>query len=175
MAGYVKGVVSGRLTKDVEVAKTGNGNSVCSFSIAVDRRQSEGQESTADFFNCVAWKGTADFLSSYAHKGDTVTAEYRLQTRTYKNKQGMDVHVTELVLDNIIAITPKRGQQSTQPNQMYGQQQPVASAPAPAPQPTMQPAQQYSAPAQAQPVPAQPQQQYQGYPEPDFSGEDFGL
>ena len=174
MAGYVKGVVSGRLTKDVEVAKTGNGNSVCSFSIAVDRRQSEGQESTADFFNCVAWKGTADFLSSYAHKGDTVTAEYRLQTRTYKNKQGMDVHVTELVLDNIIAITPKRGQ--SQPNQTYGQQ-PVTSAPAtaPAPQPTMQPAQQTPYPAQAQPVPAQPQQQYQGYPEPDFSGEDFGL
>lgn len=171
MAGFVKGVVSGRLTKDLAVVKTGNGTSVCSFSLAVDRRQSEGQESTADFFNCVAWKGTADFLSSYAHKGDTVTAEYRLQTRTYKNKQGMDVHVTELVLDNIIAITPKR---STQPNQMYGQQQPVASAPAPAPQPTMQPAQQY-APAQAQPVPAQPQQQYQGYPEPDFSDEEFGL
>lgn len=164
MAGYVKGVISGRLTKDVEVVKTTNGTSVSSFSMAVDRRQGEGQQSVADFYNCVAWKGTADFLSSYAHKGDTVTAEYRLQTRAYKNKQGMDVHVTELVIDNVIAITPKRGsnQQSTQPNQMYGQQAPMAAAPAPAPapQPTMQPT---------------PQTPYPAYTEPDFSGEDFGI
>lgn len=167
MAGFVKGVVSGRLTKDVEVARTGNGTSVSSFSLAVDRRQAEGQQQTADFFSCVAWKGTADFLSSYAHKGDTVTAEFRLQNRSYKNKNGQDVHVTELVCDNIIAITPKRGssQQSTQPN-MYGQQAPMAAAPAPAPapQPTMQPTMQ---PAQQTPYPA--------YTEPDFSGEDFGI
>lgn len=161
---YVRGVVSGRLTKDLSLVKTSNGTSVLSFSLAVDRRQAEGQQQTADFFSCVAWKGTADFLSSYAHKGDTVTAEFRLQNRSYKNKNGQDVHVTELVCDNIIAITPKRGstQQSTQPNQMYGQQAPMAAAPAPAPapQPAMQPAQQTPYPA---------------YTEPDFSGEDFGI
>lgn len=150
---YIKGVVSGRLTKEVELRKTANGTSVASFSVAVDRSTGKNQEKTTDFYNCIAWKGTADYINNYVHKGDMLTAEFRLQTRSYQNKAGQDVHVTELVIDSVIAVTPKRGT-ATQ---------------------AAQPAQQYT-PAQAQPVPAQPQQQYQGsYPEPDFSGEDFGL
>ena len=145
---YIKGVVSGRLTKEVELRKTANGTSVASFSVAVDRSTGKNQEKTTDFYNCIAWKGTADYINNYVHKGDMLTAEFRLQTRSYQNKAGQDVHVTELVIDSVIAVTPKRG---------------TAQA-------TTQPAQQYSAPVQAQPVPAQPQ-----YESPDFDGENFGL
>ena len=72
-------VLVGRLTKDVEVKKTQSGLSVASFTVACDRRLSQEQrnnnEQSADFISCVAWRGSADFLGQYSHKGDTVGIE----------------------------------------------------------------------------------------------------
>ena len=64
-------VLVGRLTKDVEVRKTQTGLSVASFTVACDRRTSrsqDGNQQTADFINCVAWRQSADFLGQYARK-----------------------------------------------------------------------------------------------------------
>ena len=80
-------VLVGRLTKDIELRKTQSGLSVASFTVACDRRLSQEQknnnEQSADFISCVAWRGSADFLGNYAHKGDTVGVEGRIQTRSY--------------------------------------------------------------------------------------------
>ncbi len=94
----------GRLTKDVEVRKTASGLSVASFTVACDRRVSrdqQGQQQTADFLNCVAWRQTADFLGSYARKGAMVSVEGRLQSRSYDDRDGKRVFVTEVVADNV--------------------------------------------------------------------------
>ena len=84
-------VLVGRLTKDVELRKTQSGLSVASFTVACDRRLSQAQknnnEQSADFINCVAWRGSADFLGNYAHKGDTVGVEGRIQTRNTVQSQ----------------------------------------------------------------------------------------
>ena len=60
----------GRLTKDPELRKTANDTSVCSFTLAVDRRfkNASGQRET-DFIPCVAWRQQADFASRYFSKG----------------------------------------------------------------------------------------------------------
>ena len=75
-------VLVGRLTKDIELRKTQSGLSVASFTVACDRRLSQEQrnnnEQSADFINCVAWRGSADFLGKYAHKGDTVGVEGKI-------------------------------------------------------------------------------------------------
>ena len=87
-------VLVGRLTKDVEVRKTGTGLSVASFTVACDRRGSrdaQGQ-SQADFINCVAWRQAADFLGQYARKGALVGVEGRIQTRNYDDKDGKKVY-----------------------------------------------------------------------------------
>ena len=59
-------ILVGRLTKDVEVRKTGSNLSVASFTVACDRRFAKANPSqqTADFIGCVAWRQTADFFRS---------------------------------------------------------------------------------------------------------------
>ena len=114
-------VLVGRLTKDVEVKKTQSGLSVASFTIACDRRLSQEQknngEQSADFISCVAWRGSADFLGRYAHKGDTGGVEGRIQTRNY-DRDGQKVYVTEIIANNVSILhsnQPKQAQ--TQPQQ----------------------------------------------------------
>ncbi|MFV0480149.1 MAG: single-stranded DNA-binding protein [Anaerorhabdus sp.] len=93
-------VLVGRLTKDVEVKKTQTGLSVASFTIACNRRVASGQERQADFINCVAWRGSADFLGQYAKKGALLGVEGRIQTRNYDGVDGKRVYVTEVVCDS---------------------------------------------------------------------------
>ena len=98
-----KVILVGRLTRDVEVRKTGSGLSVAQFTVAVDRRlpkNSDGQQS-ADFVPCVAWRQSADFLGSYARKGNLVSVEGHIQTRNYDDKDGRKIYVTEVVCENV--------------------------------------------------------------------------
>ena len=84
-------ILVGRLTRDVEVRRTTSGLSVAQFTVACDRRfsrQDNNGGQNADFINCVAWRQTADFLGTYAKKGNLVGVEGRIQTRTYDDKDG---------------------------------------------------------------------------------------
>lgn len=111
-------VLVGRLTKDVEVRKTTSGLSVAQFTVACNRRFSRGENSQqqADFINCVAWRQTADFLSSYAKKGNLVGVEGRLQTRTYDDKDGKRVYVTEVVCDNVQLLESRQAREGYDSN-----------------------------------------------------------
>lgn len=108
-------VLIGRLTKDIELRKTQSGLSVASFTVACDRRLSQEQrnnnEQSADFINCVAWRGSADFLGNYAHKGDTVGVEGRIQTRSY-DRDGQRVYVTEVLANSVNLLHSKQTVQS---------------------------------------------------------------
>lgn len=108
-------VLVGRLTKDIELRKTQSGLSVASFTVSCDRRLSQAQknnnEQSADFINCVAWRGSADFLGNYAHKGDTVGVEGRLQTRSY-NRDGQRVYVVEVLANSVNLLHSKQTAQS---------------------------------------------------------------
>lgn len=126
-------VLVGRLTKDIELRKTQSGLSVASFTVACDRRLSQEQrnnnEQSADFINCVAWRGSADFLGNYAHKGDTVGVEGRIQTRSY-DRDGQKVYVTEIVTNSVSILhsnQPKQAQAQTQPQQQVQTQNEVAT------------------------------------------------
>lgn len=94
-------VICGRLTKDVELAKTQNGNSVAKFTVAVN-----GINDNADFINCVAWNKLADIVNMYCKKGDLVTVEGRISVRNYENQQGQKVYITEVVASNV-QLPPK--------------------------------------------------------------------
>jgi single-strand DNA-binding protein len=93
--------LTGRLTADVELKTTGTGVSVCSFSLAVDRKyQPKGEERATDFIDCVAWRNTAEFVSKYFKKGSMIGIEGEIQTRTYTDKEGNKRKVTEIVVNN---------------------------------------------------------------------------
>lgn len=99
---YNRAILMGRLTRDPELKTTTSGINVCSFSIAVDRRfQTKGEERKADFFNIVAWRQQAEFVTRYFKKGNMILVEGELQTRQYTNKDGVNVNVTEIVADQI--------------------------------------------------------------------------
>jgi len=95
-----KCVIIGRLTKEPEVKNTSNQVTVCTFTVAVDRKfkDSNGQRQ-ADFINCVAWRQTATFISQYFHKGSRIGLTGSIQTRTYEDKNGDKKFVTEVVVD----------------------------------------------------------------------------
>ena len=100
-------VLVGRITKDPDLRKTQSGKSVVSFTIARNRRvPSQGQD--ADFINCVAWNKTADFMAQYVKKGALLGLEGRIQTRSYDDRDGKRVYVTEVVADNVQFLESKK-------------------------------------------------------------------
>lgn len=129
-------VLIGRLTRDPELRKTQSGTSVCSFTLAVNRRQNQEGTQDADFINCVAWNKLADNIQLYQKKGNQLGIEGRINTRSYDNQQGQKVYVTEVVAENVQFLTPRNdfngqntlgvtntyGAQSCAQNQSYGVQ-----------------------------------------------------
>lgn len=90
----------GRITKDLELKTTPSGVSVLTFSIAVDRRyQEKGADRKSDFFNCVAWRNEAEFISRFFTKGSAILIEGELQNRSYKDKNGVKKWLTEIIVD----------------------------------------------------------------------------
>lgn len=91
----------GRLTKDPEVKKTQSGTSVCSFTIAVDRKfkNADGTRQT-DFIPCVGWRQVADIIGQHFHKGSKIGITGSIQTRSYDGQNGK-VFVVEVLAEQI--------------------------------------------------------------------------
>lgn len=106
----------GRLTADPELRTTPAGASVTSFTIAVDRSfVKQGEERQADFINCVAWRGTADFVAKYFQKGSLIAVDGSIQTRRYQDKDGHNRTAFEVVVDNAhFAVSKPAAQSVTQ-------------------------------------------------------------
>ena len=94
-------VLSGRLTADPELKTTANGISVCSFSIAVERRYRSGEERQSDFINIVTWRSSAEFVSKYFKKGQMIAIRGSIQTRRYQDKDGNNRTAFEVVADDV--------------------------------------------------------------------------
>ena len=142
-----KVLLIGRITKDPEIRYTQSGIPSVNFTIAVDRgmRDANGNRQ-ADFINCVAWRGQADFISRFIKKGYLMSVEGRIQTRNYQGQDGQMRYVTEVVLDTVENLQPRdpnAQNTSYQPNQNY-----------------QQPAQNYQ----------QNNNSYQGYNNPSYGG-----
>ena len=95
-----KFIAMGRLVADPEYKVTPQGTAVATFTLAVERNYAQGGEKKTDFVNCVAWRGTADFISKYFSKGRLMMIESELQSRTYENKEGRKVTAWEAIVSN---------------------------------------------------------------------------
>ena len=111
-------VLVGRITKDPILRKTPNGTSVVSFTIACNRRIKQEGQPDADFINCVAWNKTADFMVQYVKKGALLGLEGRIQTRSYDDKDGKRVYITEVVADSVQFLESKKQAENVQ-NEAY--------------------------------------------------------
>ena len=117
-----KVILSGRITKDIEVKTTPNGNTVTQFSLAVERSYAKaGEERQTDFITCVAWNKTAEFIGKFFSKGRSIVVIGQLRTRTYDDKNGVKHYVTEVFVDEAqFTFEPKTQQGNGYPSeQMY--------------------------------------------------------
>lgn len=98
----------GRLTRDIDLRYTQSGKAVGSFSLAVNRnfKNSDG-DYEADFINCTIWGKSAENLANFVSKGSLINAGGRLNTRSYDNKQGQKVYVTEVIVENFDLLDSK--------------------------------------------------------------------
>lgn len=95
-------ILMGRLTRDPDLRKTGNGTAVVSFSLAVDRDfKGQSGERETDFIDIVAWRGTAEFVSKYFTKGRMAVVEGRLQVRDWTDKDGAKRRSTEVIAESV--------------------------------------------------------------------------
>ena len=101
-------VLSGSLSRDPEIKQTQSGVSVCNFCIAVDRQYKSGEEKICDFINCVAWRGTADFVSKWFHKGDGIGVTGSIQTRKWVTDGGENRYATEVLCQQVSFLDGKK-------------------------------------------------------------------
>lgn len=95
-------VIMGRLTAAPELRYTQQNTPVASFTVAVDRDyQQGGSERQTDFIPCVAWRGTAEFVSKYFTRGSMAAVSGRLQLRDWTDKDGNKRRTAEVVADSI--------------------------------------------------------------------------
>lgn len=107
-----RATIIGNLTRDPELRYTPNGQTVASFSVATNRRWTNPQGETQDateFHEIVVWGKLAELSQQILTKGKRAYVEGRLQTRSWDAPDGSKRQRTEIVAENIIALSPREG------------------------------------------------------------------
>ena len=129
-----KATILGNSTRDPELKYTPNGQAVCNFSVATNRRfkntAGDLQEDT-QYHDVVVWGKLAEVIAQIIKKGSKIYVEGRLQTNQWDAPDGSKRSRTEIVLDQFIPLTPKSGTYET--GISAGDADSVDSAPAAAP------------------------------------------
>ena len=107
-----KAILMGRLTRDPEMRYTQNNTPVVSFSIAVDRNYSSGNEKQADFIDIVAWRKTAEFVAKWFGKGQLIIIVGSIQSRRWQDKNGANRTSIEVVADEVQFGETKKSRES---------------------------------------------------------------
>lgn len=101
--------IMGRLSRDPELRQTTTGKNVASFTIACSRgRKDANGKDLVDWIPVVAWEHTAEFVCKYFEKGSLIAIDGRLQSRTYKDRDGNNRTAIEIVANNANFAGSKR-------------------------------------------------------------------
>lgn len=119
-----KVVLCGRLTADVELKATTSGVSVCSFTLAVNRKYSKEGQKEADFINCIAWRNTAEFINKFFGKGSSICITGAIQTRSWQDQNGQKRYATEVVAEEAMFVESKSETQTEQRAPSFTQSKP---------------------------------------------------
>jgi single-strand DNA-binding protein len=111
---FNKVILGGRLTSDIELKQTTSGISVCSFSLAVNRKVGKDQEPKSDFIDCQAWRNTAEFLSRYFKKGSSLCIVGSLQKSEWTDQNGQKRYKVEVVVDEAMFVDSKNEAQGAE-------------------------------------------------------------
>lgn len=99
----------GRLTRDPELRYSQNGLAITKFSIAVDRRFKNQQgERVTDFFDCSAFRQTAEFVANYVTKGRLVCVDGRIEMNQTTGQDGQKRYYTNIICDSVETLDAQR-------------------------------------------------------------------
>ncbi len=107
---YNKVMISGNITKDIELRYTPQGTAVCDFSIAINRKYKSGEElkEEVSFIGVTAWSKTAELINKYCSKGSNIFIEGRLTQESWEDKEGKKNSKTKVVAENIQFVNTKK-------------------------------------------------------------------
>lgn len=96
----------GNATRAAELKYTPKGNAVCTFSMATNRGVKNGDEweDVPTFHRIVVWGKLAEYASREIGKGTKVCVQGRVENRTYKDKDGVDKNISEVIADTVVAF-----------------------------------------------------------------------
>lgn len=102
-------ILSGFITRNPEAGSTKNEITYCKFGIAVQRsyKDANGERGT-DFFNCTAWRNTAEYCCKYLEKGSRATLSGRLAMNEFTDSNGVKRQNCEIVVEEIEAVFAKK-------------------------------------------------------------------
>ena len=104
-----RSVLTGRLTKDVELRYTSSNIAVCKFTLAVDRMfTSDNGERGTDYIQVVCWRKQAENVAKFCSKGSLVGVDGRIQTGSYDDKNDVRHYTTEVIADSVSFLEPKK-------------------------------------------------------------------
>ena len=117
-----KVILIGRSAKEPDIRRTTSGTMVATIRLALDNPYvlKDGQPTT-DFIDCIVWDKQAEVVDKYIGKGRLLAVEGRIQTRSYENKDGNKVYVTEVVCNNV-KMLDKKSESSTQEKEINNEQ-----------------------------------------------------
>ena len=108
----------GRLTKDVELSYTTTGTAKATFTLAVDRIK-KTEDQTADFIRITVWSAQAENCEKYLHKGSRCAVQGRIQTGSYKNREGQTVFTTDVIADRVEFLDSASERRTEPPTEQY--------------------------------------------------------
>ena len=101
--------ITGNLTADPQLRSTRDGTPVCTFTVAVSRRQksAEAGKPDADFFRVTAWRALGESCAKYLAKGRKVGVTGSVSVNTYTAQDGSFRASMEVVADDVEFLSPK--------------------------------------------------------------------
>ena len=99
--------IIGNLVRNPELRTTTSGKQVCSFTVAVNRRRSEGQEQEADFFRVSVWNQMAEVCQRFLAKGRKVAVVGPVRLTTYTAQDGTTRANMDVLAESVEFLSPK--------------------------------------------------------------------
>jgi len=125
-------VLIGRLTRDPEIRYTQSQMAICNFTLAVDRPYSKSRQDnapTADFIRITVFDRQAENCNQYLAKGSQAAVQGRIQTGSYKDKNGNTVYTTDVVAGRVEFLGSKNGGNGNAQQNQQQEQTPQYQAP----------------------------------------------
>lgn len=99
-------IATGNLVRDPELRTTPSGKSVCTFTIAANRRKKVEGQPDADFFRVTAWNQMGENCSKYLKKGKKVTVIGPVSVQTWNSQDGKFHASMEVLASEVEFVSP---------------------------------------------------------------------